>query len=343
MGPKITLSSWLQKKKKRETKAKLKVFGNHEEFLSRINKTLCYGKLPKTDRFSLPVTELAAEIFSKARFSGNGVHLRLRPEGKVLGLERLGVAEAGEISRAACISPCSLVLALIYVDRLRECNPKYLEKTSPSKLFVVSMMVASKFLHDDGEDDEVFNDEWAASSGIDETELNCEEREFLNAIDWRVNVREHQFWEWLEALEEAVAFREGHRKGWFTYSDLNYLLQSKELFSIANTLLTVSAVCLTSYTAGVLTLLGSTIIVSSLPSPTSVLQSVHHTSLLAKPAQAPLDFPLQKDIGNVSESCLRASVIHTSLDCSVDIANELEDHVPNLQGSPVFVKEASQY
>ena len=29
------------------------------------------------------------------------------------------------------------------------------------------MMVASKFLHDDGEEDEVFNDEWAKSGNID--------------------------------------------------------------------------------------------------------------------------------------------------------------------------------
>ncbi len=28
-------------------------------------------------------------------------------------------------------------------------------------------MVASKYLHDDGEEDEVFNDEWAASGDID--------------------------------------------------------------------------------------------------------------------------------------------------------------------------------
>lgn len=34
----------------------LQVFGDHHKFLSRIKKTLYYGKLPKTDRFSLPVT-----------------------------------------------------------------------------------------------------------------------------------------------------------------------------------------------------------------------------------------------------------------------------------------------
>lgn len=43
-------------------------------------------------------------------------------------------------------------------------------------------MVASKFLHDDGEEDEVFNDEWASSGGLEVKEMNRLEREFLNAI-----------------------------------------------------------------------------------------------------------------------------------------------------------------
>lgn len=43
-------------------------------------------------------------------------------------------------------------------------------------------MVASKFLHDDGEEDEVFNDEWAHSAGIDVCEINRYEKDFLNAI-----------------------------------------------------------------------------------------------------------------------------------------------------------------
>lgn len=43
-------------------------------------------------------------------------------------------------------------------------------------------MVASKFLHDDGEEDEVYNDEWANSGGIDLKDMNQLEKEFLNAI-----------------------------------------------------------------------------------------------------------------------------------------------------------------
>ena len=51
--------------------------------------------------------------------------------------------------------------------RLKKSNPDYLSSVSSADLFLVSMMVASKYLHDDGEEDEVFNDEWAASGDID--------------------------------------------------------------------------------------------------------------------------------------------------------------------------------
>lgn len=43
-------------------------------------------------------------------------------------------------------------------------------------------MVASKFLNDDGEEDEVFNSEWAKSGDLSITQMNRLERDFLKAI-----------------------------------------------------------------------------------------------------------------------------------------------------------------
>lgn len=43
-------------------------------------------------------------------------------------------------------------------------------------------MVSSKFLYDDGEDDEVFMDEWATSGGISLKQLIQLEKDFLKAI-----------------------------------------------------------------------------------------------------------------------------------------------------------------
>lgn len=43
-------------------------------------------------------------------------------------------------------------------------------------------MISSKYLHDDGEEDEVFADEWARSGDLTVPELCQLEKEFLNAI-----------------------------------------------------------------------------------------------------------------------------------------------------------------
>ena len=43
-------------------------------------------------------------------------------------------------------------------------------------------MVASKYLYDEGVDEEVFNDEWADSAKMDTEEVNQIEMNFLSAI-----------------------------------------------------------------------------------------------------------------------------------------------------------------
>lgn len=72
-------------------------------------------------------SELAAELFTEVK---NG-HT----------LEKLDVEEASRISRNACVSPCSLVLALLYIERLKNCNPEYLHQVAPSELFLVSLVI----------------------------------------------------------------------------------------------------------------------------------------------------------------------------------------------------------
>ncbi len=42
--------------------------------------------------------------------------------------------------------------------------------------------MASKYLYDEGVDEEVFNDEWAESANMDLQQLNELERNFLSAI-----------------------------------------------------------------------------------------------------------------------------------------------------------------
>ena len=63
---------------------------------------------------------------------------------------KLGPRVASRLSRNACLSPSAVVTSLIYLKRLKLNNPEYLQRVPSSELFIVSMMVASKYLFDDG-------------------------------------------------------------------------------------------------------------------------------------------------------------------------------------------------
>lgn len=250
-----------QKKKRRDNQhMRFRSMGDHDEFLQRITKTLYYSKLPVTERFSLPLSELAVELYSEVKVGRS--------------LERLRIEDASDITRNACISPCSLVLAVIYLEQLKATNPVYVDKVGSSELFLISLMVASKFLNDNGEDDDVLNSEWASSANLSLSDLNRLEKEFLNAIEWKVFVKVDDFWKKLHMLETKVALSEGKKRGWFSYTELEKLLDQLNAFLLAQAVLTISAVCLASYTAGMLTVIGSTMVVTQLVyAPTLLLSS----------------------------------------------------------------------
>ena len=55
-------------------------------------------------------------------------------------LDKLSVYEASFICYNVCVTPCSAILALIYLERLRDGNPQYLGKTASSQVFLVSLV-----------------------------------------------------------------------------------------------------------------------------------------------------------------------------------------------------------
>merc|ERR1711953_665437 len=147
------------------------VWKDFEETSERFRKNglVFYGKSSTTanERLSLPVTEFCVSTFND-----------LGLDALETKLNRLDIGRAAELTRNTCASPCSLVLALLYLERLRSSNPQYLNSISSTDLFLVSLLVASKYLNDDGEEDEVFNDEWATSGGLEKKELNRMELTF---------------------------------------------------------------------------------------------------------------------------------------------------------------------
>lgn len=84
-------------------------------------------------------------------------------------------------------------------------------------------MVASKYLHDDGEEDEVFSDEWATAGGMEIKELNRKEIEFLEAIGWSLYVTDEEYNSMMDRVELEIARREVRGRGWATYTDLTVL------------------------------------------------------------------------------------------------------------------------
>ncbi|KAM9305041.1 protein CNPPD1 [Gastrophryne carolinensis] len=184
----------------------------HPQLSERVCKRLYYGWDAESpmETLSGPVTDIAVELLQKAAPSP---------------IRRLQKKYAAYVSREACISPCSMMLALVYIERLRHRNPEYLQQISSSDLFLISMMVASKYLYDEGEEEEVFNDEWGAAGRLDTQTVNTLEMNFLRAIDWSLYTRPRDFYKVLQWLEGRVAEQQGMKRGWFTYTDLAVLLE----------------------------------------------------------------------------------------------------------------------
>ncbi|XP_060529920.1 protein CNPPD1 [Cylas formicarius] len=248
---------------------------SHQKYLSRITKTLYYGKLPRSDVLSFPVTELAVEMFSEVQ------------KGK--SLDRLHWDTAAQISRNASVSPCSLVLAMLYFDRLKNCKPEYLERTAPADLFLVSLMVSSKYLFDDGECNEVFMKRWANSGGITCKQLVSLEKEFLKAIDWEIYVNELAFWKKLGEVETELAKRQAMPRGHFTYTELQVLAAVLDIQNIIHCIFAVSLILAATYTAGLMTLTGSVFLASHIPGTSLYLRKMDYLlpieSCIVKPEE----------------------------------------------------------
>nr|CAG4643956.1 EOG090X069C [Lepidurus arcticus] len=309
---------------------------DYEAYLGGLEKSLYYGLYPETERPSLALTSLAVELFSRFDMHES--------------LDRLRMDRAAEVSREACISPCSLMLALIYLDRLRTNNPAYLSSLSSSKIFLVSVLVASKFLHDDGEDDAVYNDEWAASADIDISELNQLERDFLAAIDWKLYVDDQGFADILTSIEEEVACREGKKRGWLTFTDLNILANEAVLTESWNVLaaevITVSLACITAYVASVLTLIGSALLVSHLPvhAPSTALVSVDLSTSTTTTMDSLTDTRLISDsVGDDSRLNLETALNNLMNDTVPELTSDLTARLGlGLGGIPFWTHVDSQ-
>jgi len=309
------------------------VWNDFEETSERLTKSLYYGKASHNDHLSLPVTELCVSSFNN-----------LGLEGLESKLDRLDVSRAAEITRETCASPTSLVLALMYLDRLRSNNTKYLSTITSTDLFLVSLMVASKYLYDDGEEDEVFNDEWATSGNLEKKELNRLELEFLSAIDWNIYVSPDDYELTTQKLEWAVATKEVENRpgGWTTYTDINVLSRNLELIKVWQVFyeytVKVTAVCAFAYAASVMTMIGTCHLLSRTQvfGPTSMQNSLQNLSVWKRKPTLNEEKPEIQEFNETTSSTLspedEIEALNEKLRLDLNFGNETHEENNNDSG-----------
>ncbi|XP_058814602.1 protein CNPPD1 [Topomyia yanbarensis] len=222
---------------------------DHEEFLNRIKKTLYYGTSTiKCTKISRPLADYAADIFSESHRGHS--------------LSRLNFVTVGNMT----VTPCSLILAMIYLDRLNTIDPAYARRITPSELFIVSMMVSTKFYC--GYDEDIYLSAWADSGSMSIDHMKALELEFLDAIGWEVYVSNHDFFEKLKSVEKVLAKRQGLARGWLTYTELINFLPT---MTLAKQILNYSTVIALSYTASVMTIAGAFFLASNINVPGNLL------------------------------------------------------------------------
>jgi hypothetical protein len=165
------------------------------------------------------------------------------------------------------LSDAHLITAIVYSNRIKRTDPAFLESISSSDLFLISILVASKFLYDEGEDGALLNSEWAKLGHRKQSTLNSLERKFLKALDWDVFLTNDEYSSFADSINARFALQRGLSNGWFSYSDLTalWLWWKKHNSStpLSWDILKILLVCSLVYVAGILPLLVTTALLKS--------------------------------------------------------------------------------
>jgi len=158
------------------------------------------------------------------------------------------------------------------------------------------------------------------------------ELSFLSALDWRIYVDNQEFEKAVNKVETDIAFKEVTRRGWASYTDLDVLstdVQNLWTVFISYTM-KMTAVCVTAYAAGILSLLGTAAVLQKTPvGPEAVSSSIRTLSAALSSNQ---DEVPDYDLANESHAhvtpadIISASLLVTTLTGVAPIADTaLED------------------
>ena len=100
----------------------------HQEFLKRIKKSFYLGPSNPNRMMSNPLAKIVSDKFNECH--------------KNYSLKTL---EIGSLSRHRQTTPASLILSIIYLDRLNKLDPNFVKLVSPSELFLVTLVSSMTF------------------------------------------------------------------------------------------------------------------------------------------------------------------------------------------------------
>merc|ERR1712136_441706 len=202
--------------------------------------------------------------------------------------------------------------------------------------------------YDEGSVDEVYNDEWANSGMMETSYINELEAKFLEAIDWKVFVKPHEFRQTLQMMEARLALSNSLKRGWMSYTDLTNLLQSNRVAGsfkgVAHLLVQVTFACTAVYASLVSLWIWTLLIVnnkqstSTLPLSSNVSSPIHHHVL--SPETNQLNTDGIESIHSISEDN-SSRYLHVTIDNFNDIVdkdeNVTEESVPPQTKKPYSV------
>jgi hypothetical protein len=119
------------------------------------------------------------------------------------------------------------MLGMIYLKRLKEKKGKTKSLLSNMELCLISIILASKYLVDDGEDESIYNDEWTQLANKPIKEINKMEREILRDLNWELYVKQNEYEKFIDNFDLRLTIKKvKYQNGMCTYSDLACLLKN---------------------------------------------------------------------------------------------------------------------
>ncbi|KJH43253.1 Cyclin [Dictyocaulus viviparus] len=204
-------------------------FSDFRKVRKRIRRTLGYG-MRQPYSINLPLSELVVDFFNKRS-----------------PFDYLKSETSACISGCGYADPCTLVVAMVYLDRLRLKDKNWFESSDPSDLYLPALVIASKFLHDSDTYDRASNSEWAEAANISNKHLSQLEWDFVRKINWNLMVDDVEFNNWLSFFEFWVANDFVIKNNFCTYNELIQLCATLPLASTLQRLVSFFVLIVVAY------------------------------------------------------------------------------------------------